>query len=126
MGKNVEHFAIFGERNVASGVNRSTNVFAFDVARAIAESHAAAAIESANVTAGDADNGGFDRNAGNAFGFFHRAANGADRRIEIDGGALAQAFAFRSTKGQKFHLLVGKLRHEHASLGGPEVPSRHE
>src|SRR5258707_14298195 len=121
MRKNVEHFAIFRERDVASSVNRSANIFAFDVARAIAESHAAAAIESANVTSGDADDGGFDRNAGDAFSFFDRATNGADRGIEIDDGALAQAFGFGGAKRQEFQLLVGKLRDQYTGLGGPDV-----
>src|SRR4029077_15651073 len=108
--QDVENFAIFGKRNIARGVDRAANVFTFDVARAISESNAAAAIQTANVTASNADQRRFDGNAGNAFGLFYSAANGADGGIEIDDGAFAQAFRFGGAEREEFHLLVGKLR----------------
>ena len=42
------------------------------------------------------------RHAGDAFGFFERAADGADRRVQIDDQALARAFGFRGAHGQEF------------------------
>ncbi len=53
--QDVEDFAIFGKRNVSRGVDRAANVFTFDIARPIAESNPATAVQSANVTAGNAD-----------------------------------------------------------------------
>jgi len=53
--QDVEDLAIFGKRNIARGVDRSANVFTLDVARAISESNAAAAVQTANVTASNAD-----------------------------------------------------------------------
>src|SRR5438874_13144809 len=53
--KHMKHFAVFRERNVASGVNGAANIFAFNIAWTIAESHAAAAIQSANMAASDSD-----------------------------------------------------------------------
>jgi hypothetical protein len=117
----VKHFAVFGKRNVASSVNRAANVFAFDIARAIAKRYAAAAVQSAHVAAGDTDQRRFHRDAGNAFGFLDRAANRADRRIEIDNGAFAQAFRFGCAKCEKFYLFIRKLRDQNAGLGAANV-----
>src|SRR4029077_15894791 len=87
----------------------------------ISESNAAAAIQTANVTASNADQRRFDGNAGNAFGLFYSAANGADGGIEIDDGAFAQAFRFGGAEREEFHLLVGKLRDKNTGFGATDV-----
>ena len=53
--QDVQHFAVFGKRDVARGIDGAAHVFAFDVARAMAERDAAAAVHAAHVAAGDAD-----------------------------------------------------------------------
>ena len=47
-----------------------------------------------------------DRHTGDAFGFFERAADGTDRRVQIDDQALARALGFRRAHGQKFRAAV--------------------
>ena len=46
----------------------------------MAERDAAAAVDAAHVAAGDADDGGFHRHAGDAFGFFERRGGWSSRR----------------------------------------------
>src|SRR5579862_6303955 len=74
-----------------------------------------------NVPAGDADQRRFDRHAGNAFSLFDRAANGTDRGIEVDNGALAQALGFGRSEREEFDLILGEFRDQHASLGAADV-----
>ena len=121
VGKDVKHFAIAGQRDITSGIDSAANIIAFDVARAIAESDATAAIDSAYVGTGDANDGGFDGNAGDAFGFFNGAANGADCGIEIDDGTFAQAFGFSCTERQEFDLILGEFSDQHTGLGATDV-----
>jgi hypothetical protein len=104
VGEDVQDFAVFGERDVAGGIDGAADVVALDVAGAIAESDAAAAVDAANVAAGHADYGRLDGNVGHAFGFFDRAANGANRGIKIDDEAFAQAFGFGCAKREKLYL----------------------
>ena len=119
--KDVKNFTIFGKGDVARGVHGSLHVVAFDVARTIAERDAAAAVNAANVVAGDADEGGFNGNAGDGFGFFDGAANGTDGGIKIDDEPLAEAFRFRRAERQKFHLLFDNFGHEHAGFRTADV-----
>jgi hypothetical protein len=104
--KDVENFAVLGKRDVAGGIDGTADVIAFNVAGAIAESDAAAAVDAADVAAGYADDGGFDGNVGDAFGFFDGAANGADGGVEVDDEAFAEAFGFGRAKREKFHQVA--------------------
>src|SRR5580658_8581305 len=106
VGEDVEDFAVFGKRNVTGGVDGAADVVAFNVAGAIAERDAAAAVDAANVAAGYTDDGGLDGNVGDAFGFFNGPANGADCGIEVDDEALAQAFGFGRAEREKFHQVA--------------------
>src|SRR5258708_11316990 len=117
----VQNFAVLGKRDVAGGINRAANIFAFDIARTIAKRDAAAAVQSAHVAAGDTDQRRFNRDAGNAFGFFDGTPNGADRSLQIDDGAFTQAFRFGSAQRQKFQLVVGKFRDQDAGFGTADV-----
>ena len=89
--EDVENLAVFGKRNVAGSVDGTAHVIAFDVTRAMAERDPTTAVHTANVATCDADERGFNRHIGHAFGFFHRAPNGANRGIEIYDQSLAQA-----------------------------------
>src|SRR5580658_9997494 len=89
MGQNVEDFAVFGKRDVAGGVDGAADVVAFDVAGAVAEGDAAAAVDAADVAAGYADDGGLNGNVGDAFGFLDGTANRTDGGIEVDDEAFA-------------------------------------
>src|SRR6266404_5360273 len=53
--KDVEDFAVFGKRDVASGVHGAAHVFALDVSRPMSKGDAAAAVYAADVAAGDAN-----------------------------------------------------------------------
>ena len=75
MRQNVQHFAIVGKRNVARGVDSAAHIFALDVARARTKGDAAAAVHAAHMISGYPNDGGFDRNVGDTFGFFDGAAN---------------------------------------------------
>ncbi len=121
MRENVEDFAIFGKRDVAGGIDGAANVVAFDIAGAIAERDAAAAVDAAHVAAGDADHRGFNRNVGDAFGFFDGAADRADRGIEIDDEAFAEAFGFGCAEREKFHLLFVNFRDQRARFRAADV-----
>ena len=52
---------------------------------------------------------------------FHRAANGADRTVEIDDEPFAQSLRFGSAQGQKPHLGFVRLADEHACLRASNV-----
>src|ERR1700722_6781113 len=94
LGKDVKNFAVFGKLNAAGRFNGATHVIALNVAGTRADGDAAATIDAADVDSRDADQRGFDGHADDGFGFFHRAANGADREVEIHDLALAPAFRF--------------------------------
>jgi len=104
--EDVEDLAVFGERNVAGGIDGAADVVAFDIPGAIAEGDAAAAVDAANMAAGDTDDGGLNGNVGDAFGFFDGAANRADGGIEIDDQAFAQAFGFGRPQREKSNLFA--------------------
>src|SRR5947207_1052830 len=104
--KDMQNFAVLGERNVAGGIDRAAHVFPFDVARARAKGNAAAAVCAAHVVAGHADKGFFHRHIGHAFGFFHGAADRTYRRVEIDDEAFAQTFGFGCAERQKLYELA--------------------
>src|ERR1700675_1438793 len=73
MRQDVQHFAVFGKRDVAGRIDSAAHVVALDVARAVAKGDAAAAIYATHVAASYANHGSFDRDVGHAFGFFHGA-----------------------------------------------------
>ena len=101
--QDVENFAIFGKADIAGGFHGAADVFFLNVAGALAESDAAAAIYAANVSAGNADDRGFERHADDTFGFFYGAANGADGEIKIYDLAFAPAFRFGGAESEEFH-----------------------
>src|SRR5689334_25298234 len=80
--QNVQHFAVRRQRDVARGVDGTAHVFTLDVARAVADADAPAAVHAAHMAAGHTNHRGFHGNVSDAFGFFHGAANGADGGIE--------------------------------------------
>ena len=80
-----------------------------------------AAIHSAHVAAGDADHGGFHRHVGHAFGFLERAADGADRGVQIDDQALARSFGFSRAHGQKARAAILNVRDQRARLGAADI-----
>ncbi len=71
----MEDFAVFGKSNGASGFNGAANIIALNVALALPEGDSAAAVDALDVAAGNAENRGFDGNAGGTFGFLDGAAN---------------------------------------------------
>jgi len=111
--EDMKDLAVLGEGNVSRGVNGAANVFALDVARPMAEGHATAAVHTADVSAGNADQSGLDWDTGDSFRLLDSAANGADGGIEIYDKAFAKTFRFRSAQSEKFHLLFVYLRDEH-------------
>src|SRR5262249_102570 len=75
VGESVEDFAIFGERNVARGIDGPTHVIALNVAGTVAERDATTAIQAAHVAARYTDESGFDRNVSYPFRLFDGTAN---------------------------------------------------
>ena len=120
-GQDVEHFAIFGKRDVARRIDGAANIVAFDVARAVAEGNAAAAVHAAHEAAGDADKRRFDRNVRNTFGLFDRASDRTDCGVEVYDQALAQALRFRSAQGQKLQLLVLDFRDQRTRFRAADI-----
>ena len=82
--EHVQHYAIFGQSDIARGIHGVANIVALDVARRVPERDSAAAVHSANMAAGNADERGLDGHADDGFGLFNGAANRADGKIEID------------------------------------------
>src|SRR5690349_2362366 len=103
VGKDVEDFAVFGERNVARGIYGAANVFALNVARTRTKRDTATAVHAPDVMSGDADKRFFDGNVGHAFSFFDGTADGAHRGIEIDDESFAQTFGFGGAQRQKLY-----------------------
>src|ERR1700722_189334 len=104
--QHVQHFAVFGQLHAARGFDGPAHVVALHVARPRAYGNAAAAVDAAHMRAGYADQRRFHRDAGERFGFLDRAANRADREIEVDDLASAPAFGFRRAQGREFHAAV--------------------
>src|SRR5260370_16097121 len=52
--EDVQDFAVFRQRDVASGVHGTADIFALDVSRPMSQSDAAAAVDAAHVVASDA------------------------------------------------------------------------
>ncbi len=119
--QNVEDLAVFGERDVAGGIDGSAHIVSFDVARAVSQRDAAAAVDAANMAASHAYHGGFDRDIGHAFGFFHGAANRAYGGIQIDDEAFAQTLGFRSTQCKEFNLFAVDFRDQCARFRTADV-----
>src|SRR5258708_26857526 len=91
MRKDVQTFAIFRKRDVAGGINGAAHVLALNVSRPLSQGDAATAVYAAHVAAGDSDQRFLHRHVGNAFGFFNRATDGADRGIKINDEAFAKS-----------------------------------
>ena len=87
----------------------------------VPEGNAAAAVHAAHMTAGHADHRGLHRNVGHTFGFFHGAANGTHRGIQINDQAFAQSLGFRRAQSEKIHLLVVDFRDQRAGLGAADI-----
>jgi len=87
--EDVQDFAIFGKRDVAGGVDGRGARHRLNVAWALTQRDAAAAIDSADVPAGHSDQRFFHWNVRDALGLFDRATDGTHRGIEIDDQALA-------------------------------------
>src|SRR5208283_887881 len=119
--KDMKDFAVSGERNVTRGVNGAAHVVAFNVPGTRPKGDSAAAVHTANVAAGNTNGGGFHGNVGDAFGFFDRAANGADRGVQIDDETFAQPLGFRGPERQKTHLLVLDFREQYTGLGAADI-----
>src|SRR6266478_1551108 len=79
--ENVEDFAVFGEGDIARGIDGAAHVVTLDVTGTMPQCDAAATVYAAHVVAGDADHRGFHGHAGHALGLFHGAANRAHRGI---------------------------------------------
>src|SRR5437667_30565 len=119
--KDMKDFAVFGQGDVASGVDGAAHVFALDVSRTLTQSDAAAAVYPAHVAAGDADERLFHWHVCNTFGFFDRAPYGTHRGIEIDDEALAQPFGLRSAEGQELHKFAIDFSDQNASFCTADV-----
>src|SRR5262249_24889551 len=117
----VKDFAVFRQRDVSCGIDGAADVFALDIAGAISQRDATAAVDAAHVAAGHTDHRGFDGNVGDSFGFLHSAANRAHRGIEIDDYALAQPLGLRSAKSQKSGLFIINFRNHHAGFGAAYI-----
>src|SRR5271169_1688607 len=101
VGEDVKDFAVYGKRDVACRVDGTTDVVAFDIARAIAEREAAAAVDSADMAACHTNHSGLNRNVGDSFGFFHGSADRTHGGIEINDEAFAQTLGFRRAEREK-------------------------
>src|SRR5258706_12605182 len=101
LGKYVQDHAIVRQRDIARRIHGALDVVAIDIARAMPQRNAAAAVDAANVTAGNADNRAFYGNTGNTFGFFDCAADRSRRRAKIGNQSLAQSFRFRRAHGDE-------------------------
>jgi hypothetical protein len=121
MWQDVKHFTVFGKRDVAGGIDGTADVVAFDISRAVAKRYTAAAVDPADVAACHPDHGGFNRNVGDAFGFFHGSADGANSGIKIDDETFAQAFGFRSAQREKLHLFFIDFRDQRARFRAADV-----
>src|ERR1700722_2253409 len=120
--QHVQDFAIFGKLHAASSFNGAANVVALNIAGTRADGDAAAAIYAADVNSGDADQRRFDGHTDDGFGFFHRAANGADREIEIHDLTFAPAFGFGGAQGRETHSAQFiEFAHQRAGLGAPDI-----
>src|SRR5262249_25159483 len=119
--EDVEHFAIFGKRNVAGGIDGASDILTLDVARPVAQRDAAAAVHAAHVIPGDADERLFHWHVGDAFGFLNSAANRADRGIEIHDKPFAQALGFSGAQRKKLYEVAVDFGDEDGSLGAANV-----
>ncbi len=70
---------------------------------------------------GDAYHGGFHRHVGHALGFLQRAADGADRGIQIDDQALARSFGFSRAHSQEARAAVLNFRDQRARFGAANI-----
>src|SRR5580704_87758 len=104
--EDVQDFAVFRQLHAAGGFDGAAHVVTLHVARARAYGDAAAAVNATHMRAGDANQRGFNRDAGERFGLFDGAANGADREIEVYDLAFAPAFGFGGAECGEFHAAV--------------------
>src|SRR5271163_931981 len=123
LGEDVQDFAGFRQLHAAGGFDGAAHVVALHIARARAYGDAATAIHTAHMRAGYADQRGLHRDADEGFGFFHGAANGADREIEVDDLAFAPAFGFGRTECGEFHTaaVVVEFADQGAGFGAADV-----
>ena len=90
-----------GSDDAARRFNRAPHVVALNIARPRAHCNPAAAIESAHVNAGDADQRRFHRHVYDRFRFFNRAPDRTDRQLQVHDLALAPALRFRGAERGK-------------------------
>jgi len=126
MRKNVQNFAIFRKRYVASSINGAAHVFALDVPRPLSQGDATAAVYAAHVAAGDSDQGFLHRHAGNAFSLFDSATDGAHSGIKINDQAFAKSLGLGRAERQKPHQFAINFREQYARLRAADVqPTRY-
>ena len=80
LGKHVQHDAILGKGDIARGIDGVANILAVNVSRAVAQGNSSAAVYTAHVASGNADDGSLHRDAGNSFGFLNGAPHRSCRR----------------------------------------------
>ena len=119
--QHMQNFAVFGKRNGARGVHGPAHVLLFDIARAGAQRNSPSAIHSAHVAAGNADHRRLDRHVGHAFRFLERAADGADRGIQIDDQALARSFGLSRAHSQEARAAILNFGYQRARFGAADV-----
>jgi len=113
-GEDVQDFAVFGKRDVAGGIDGAAHVIALNVAWALTQRDAAAAIDSADVPAGNSDQRFFHWYIRDALGLFDRATDGTHRGIEIDDQALAQVPWTRPRRAPETSPVRLRVRNQHA------------
>ena len=94
LGQQMKNFAIVGQRNRTGAVDRLLDLIASDFSRSRAHGDAAVAVNAANMHSSDADDGLFDRSAGDVFGGFNRLLNRGHGLVEFDDHAFARASGF--------------------------------
>ena len=120
-GKQVQRFAVFGQRNAARLLDRGANVVAADLARARAERDAAVAVDAANVRSGDADDGVLDRRLGDVLGLFDRFLDRVDRLVEIGDHAFAHAARVGDAVAAIAKSVLVDFGDDDAGLGASDV-----
>src|ERR1700676_559487 len=73
--KHMQDNAVIGQRDIARGVHGAPDIIALNVPCAMSQRDTTAAVDAANVTSGDADNGALHGHTGDTFGFFDCAAD---------------------------------------------------
>ena len=120
----MQNFAVGGQGNRARLIHRQLDLIASNLTRPCAQTDAAVAVDSANMSTTDADDCVLHGRAGDIFRGLHGSLNRRHCLFEFNDHTLARSARLGHAVPAIAQADVGNLRHERAGLGAAHINRR--